>query len=145
MMYKMQLTLVTGPLVPHEIHSHGYKIESESTYICMDNTRISEQTRTASADPEGGPGVRTPPPPPPWDLSEVGVLCRGLMGRRGGPTVVLPYYSLFFRLASLASIIQTYYLYIRTPISIFSMERSPFLYISLIQIMTRIQLPIPCF
>ena len=31
------------------------------------------------------------------------------------------------------------------PSSIFSMERSSFLYISLIQIMKRIQLPIPCF
>ena len=39
-----------------------------------------------SADPEGG-GVQNPPPPP-WDLSRGGVLCRGLMGRRGGPTVV---------------------------------------------------------
>ena len=39
MMYKMQLTLVTGPLVPHEA-----KHESESTYICIDNTRISEKT-----------------------------------------------------------------------------------------------------
>ena len=35
----MQLTLVTGPLVPHEIYFHGYKHESESTYICMDNIR----------------------------------------------------------------------------------------------------------
>ena len=42
-MYKMQLTLVTGPLsrlrfIPMSKH------ESESTYICMDNTRISEKT-----------------------------------------------------------------------------------------------------
>ena len=42
MMYKIQLTLVTGhfsrtrfiPMAKHE---------SESTYICMDNTRISEK------------------------------------------------------------------------------------------------------
>ena len=40
-MYKLQLTLVMGPLVPHEIYSH--KHESESTYICIDNSRISEK------------------------------------------------------------------------------------------------------
>ena len=43
MMYKMQLTLVTGPLsctkfIPMAKH------ESESTYICMDDTRIFEKT-----------------------------------------------------------------------------------------------------
>ena len=43
MMYKMQLTLVTGPLsctrfIPMAKH------ESESTCICMDNTQISEKT-----------------------------------------------------------------------------------------------------
>ena len=43
MMYKMQITLVTGPLsrtrfIPMAKH------KSESTYICMDNTRISDKT-----------------------------------------------------------------------------------------------------
>ena len=42
-MYTMQLTLVTGPLVPPETIPLA-KHESESTYICMNNTRISEET-----------------------------------------------------------------------------------------------------
>ena len=58
--------------------------------------------------------------------------------------VVLPYYYQFFWLASLASIIYILHVYI-LPSSTFSMERPSFLYISLIQIMKRIQLPIPCF
>ena len=42
----------------------------------------------------GGTGGPEPPPPPRFVRGEV--LRRGLMGRRGGPTVVLPYYYLFF-------------------------------------------------
>ena len=41
-----------------------------------------------SADPEGGTGVPDPPPPP-LRFVNGGVLWRGLIGRRGGPTVVL--------------------------------------------------------
>ena len=56
--------------------------------------------------------------------------------------------TIFFWLASLASIIQTYYIYTYIVLlsSILSMEWSSFLYIPLIQIiiMKRIQLPIPC-
>ena len=100
-----------------------------------------------SADPEGGPGVRNPPPPPRLVIG--GVLCRGLMSRKGGPKVVFNLLlTIFFWLASLASIIQAYYIYtfIVLPSSILSMEQSSFLYITLIQIiiMNRIQLPIPC-
>ena len=67
------------------------------------------------------------------------------MGRRGGPTVVFTLLLSFF-LARFArqyytSILHVYML----PSSMFGMERSSFLYISLIQIMKRIQLPIPCF
>ena len=36
----------------------------------------------------GGPGVRNLNPPPPLRFVRGGVLCIGLMGRRGGPTVV---------------------------------------------------------
>ena len=57
---------------------------------------------SSSADPEGGTGG---PDPPPLRFVRGGVLCRGLMSRRGGPKVVLTYYQLFFWLASLASII----------------------------------------
>ena len=60
---------------------------------------------SSSADPEGGPGVRTP-----LRFVRGGVLCRGLMSRRGGPKVVFNLLlTFFFWLASLASIIQTYY------------------------------------
>ena len=41
-------------------------------------------------------GDRGSGPPPPPRFVRGGVLCTGLMGRRGGPTVVLPYYYLFF-------------------------------------------------
>ena len=67
----------------------------------------------SSADPEGGGETGGQNPPPPLRFVGGGVFCRGLIGRRGGPTVVLTLLlSFFFRLASLASIIQTYYLYI---------------------------------
>ena len=45
----------------------------------------------ASADPEGGPRVRTP-----LRFVRGGVLCRGLMGRRGVQQLFLPYYYQFF-------------------------------------------------
>ena len=44
MMYKVQLTLVTGPLVLQEIFIPMANHESESTYISLDNTRISKKT-----------------------------------------------------------------------------------------------------
>ena len=85
----------------------------------------------------GGPGVRTPPP---------------LRFVRGGETLLvgegvqrlfLPSYYLFF----LARFARQYYTNILhviiLPSSICSMERSSFLYISLIKFMKRIQLPIP--
>ena len=64
----------------------------------------------ASADPEGGgggPGVRNPPPP--LRFVRGGVFCRGLMGGRGGQTVVLTLLlSIFF--GSLRSpVLYTYY------------------------------------
>ena len=65
------------------------------------------------------------------------ILCRGLVGRRGGPIVIFTLLSIFFWLASLATVIQTYYRSIHT--SKFNVQYS------LIQIMKRIQLPIPCF
>ena len=43
MMYKIQLTLVTGPLSRTRFIPMAKHV-SESTYICMDNTRISEKT-----------------------------------------------------------------------------------------------------
>ena len=58
----------------------------------------------------GGPE----PPPPPLRFVRGEVLCRGLMStcRRGGPKVVFNLLLSFFSwLASLASIIQTYYIY----------------------------------
>ena len=90
------------------------------------------------------------PPPPPWDLTEVRscVAAWWVHVGEGVQRLFSTYYYLFFWLASLASIIQVYVLHIYIlPSSIFSMERSSFLYtsVSLIQIMKRIQLPIPCF
>ena len=61
-----------------------------------------------SADPEGGDRGSGPP----LRFVRGGVLCSGLMGGRGGPTVVFALLlSIFFWLASLASIIETYYMY----------------------------------
>ena len=60
----------------------------------------------------GGPGVRTPPPP--LRFVRGGVLWRGLIGRRGGPTIDFSFLSFFFWLASLASIIQTYIICLHT-------------------------------
>ena len=90
-----------------------------------------------------------PDPPPPWDLSEVGSRVEVWWVGEGGPKVVFNLLlTIFFWLASLASIIQTYYIYtyIVLPSSILSMERSSFLYVPLIQIIIikRIQLPILC-
>ena len=44
MMYKVQLTLVMGSLVLYMSFIPMAKHESESTYNCMDNMRISEKT-----------------------------------------------------------------------------------------------------
>ena len=69
------------------------------------------------------------------------------MGGRGVQRLFLPYYYHFF----LARFARQYYGNILNDIvyilqsSMFSMELSSSLYISLIQIMKRIQLPIPCF
>ena len=82
---------------------------------------------------------------PPLRFVRGGVLCRGLMGRRGGPTVVFTLLlSIFFWLASLASIMQTYFMYTYSqvqcsvwnghPFSIFPLSKSK-----------RIQLPISRF
>ena len=78
-----------------------------------------------------------PPPPPRFVKGKV--LCRGLIGRREGPTVLFTLLLSFF-------ILQTYYTYTHFRVQCFnSMERSSFFYISLIQIMKSIQLTIPCF
>ena len=68
----------------------------------------------SSADLEGGPGVRNPPP---LKFVRGGVLCRGLMGRRGGPTIVFAVLLSPFFLARFA---RQYYT------NMFSMEQSFF-------------------
>ena len=85
----------------------------------------------ASADPEGG-GDRGSGPP---QICQSWVLCRGLMGRRGGPTVVFTL-SLSFLSDLLCSPVLYIYiiLHVHTSKWNFSMEQSSFLYISLIQI-----------
>ena len=70
--------------------------------------------------------------PPPLRFVWGGSCVEALMDRRGGPMVVY------------LIIILTLYVYI-LPSSMFSMELSFFFYVSLIQILKRIQLPIPCF
>ena len=68
------------------------------------------QDHNASADPEGG-GNRGSGPPP-WDLSEVGSCVEAWWVGEGIQWLFsLYYYLFFFWLASLASIIQTYYIY----------------------------------
>ena len=79
-------------------------------------------------------GDRGSGPPPPLRFVRGGVLCRGLMGRRGGPTVVCTLsLSIFFRLAPLASIMQTYYMYTYLQVQV-GMERSSFLCIPLFKL-----------
>ena len=66
-----------------------------------------ENNLAASADPEGGTGGQDPP----WDLSEVGSCVEAWWVGKG---VQLLFYLIiinFFWLASLASIIQIYYMY----------------------------------
>ena len=88
-------------------------------YYILFFTNLNERTalnhvlyllNTTSADPEEGIGG--PDPPPPLRFVRGGVLWRGLMGWRGGLTVVLAfYYQIFFWLASLAiytNILQVY-------------------------------------
>ena len=89
----------------------------------------------------GGPGVRTP-----LRFARGGVLCRGLTGRRGGPTIVFTLLlSIFFPARFARHYYTNIYVFI-LPSSMLSMERSSFLYtVSLIQIMKKNQLSIPCF
>ena len=75
----------------------------------------------------GSRGGTGGPDPPPWDLSMVGSCVEAWWVGEGVQRLFLPYFwQIFFRLASLASIIKTYYLYIRSTSSMFSMERHPF-------------------
>ena len=98
----------TTPLNIQSIWKKVKKIFSSSGQRAVELMRYpSCPSSGPSADPEGEPGVRTPP----LRFVEGGVSFRGLMGKRGGPTIVLPRYYLFFWLASLASIMQTYYMY----------------------------------
>ena len=104
-----------------------------------------KRTRNQARIQRGGPGVRTPPP---LRFVRGWVLCSGLMGGRGGPTVVFALIlSIFFWLASLASIIETYYMYtyFKVQCSVWNGRRH---FLSIfpfnIQIMNRIHLPIPC-
>ena len=82
---------------------------------------IRQQT---SADLGGG-GDRTPPP---LRFVRGGVLCIGLMGRRGGPMVVLTLLLSFFsaRFTCQYYGIQTYYLYIYTYAKLNSSMRQSF-------------------
>ena len=95
----------------------------------------------SSADPEGGTGG----PDPPWDLSEVGSCVEVWWIGEGVQRLCLPYYCHFFWLASLASIIQTYYMYTYFQVQYSVLNGHLFSNIPLIQIMKRIQLPISCF
>ena len=96
----------------------------------------------SSADPEGGDRGSGPPP---LKFVRGGVLYRGFMARRGSPTVVFTSLSSIFFLARFARQYYTNVLHLYILLSsILSMERSSFLYITLI-IMKRIQLTIPCF
>ena len=90
----------------------------------------------------GGAEVQTP-----LRFVRGGVLCRGLTGRRGGPTIV---FTLSLSIFCLARFARQYYKNIPQvfilPSSMVGMEWLSFLYISLIQIMKKIvQLSIPCF
>ena len=94
-----------------------------------------------SADPEGGDRGSGPP----LRFVRGGVLCTCLWVGEGVQRLFLPHYYLFF----LARFARQYYtnilhVYILSS-SMFSMEWSSFLYISLIKIKKIIQLPIPCF
>ena len=107
-------------------------------------TITNKNNLSPSADPEGGPGG--PEPPPPLRFVRDGVLCRGLMGRRGVQQLFLSYYNQFFlRSPVLYKHITCTCIHTSNFNLVFGVERSSFLCISLIQIMKRIQLPIPCF
>ena len=74
---------------------------------------------------------------PPWDLSEVGSCVEAWRAGEGVHGLFLPYYYLFF-LARFAHEYYTNILHVFIfPSSMFSMERSSFLYISLVQIMKK--------
>ena len=93
---------------------YPYKVVSTS-FLCLE---IIGQARIQRGDQGSGT-------PPPLRFVRGGVLCRGLMSRRGGPKVVFNLLlTFFFWLASLASIIQTYYIYqvrIYSPLLTFSL------------------------
>ena len=67
-------------------------------------TARSQLSPAPCADPEGGPGVRTPPPPP-WDLSEVGSCVDIWWVRERVQRLFYLTFIIFFWLAPLASII----------------------------------------
>ena len=97
------------------------------THFPAKNTTIdTKHCHRASADPEGG---ATGGPDPPLDLSELG----SCVGRGVGSMVI---FTSFFARQYYTNILHVYIL----PWSMFSMERSSFLYISLIQITSH-----PCF
>ena len=86
----------------------------------------------------GGGGGPDPPPP---EIFRGGVLCRGLMGRRGGPTVVFTLLLSIFSGSLRSPVLYKRITYIHT----FKFNiQSSFLYITLI-FMKRIQLTISCF
>ena len=105
--------------------------------VCLIQTILQFGNFRQARIQRGGPGVRTPP----LRFVRGGVLCRSLMGRRGGPTVV------FILLLSIFSgSLRSPVLYKRiTYIHTFKFNiQSSFLYITLI-LMKRIQLTISYF
>ena len=119
-------------------------LRSPRTQLTKVQIEISVKCGSRGGDRGSGPPLR---------FVRGGVLCRGLMSRRGGPKVVFNLLLSFFSgplrssvLYKRATYTQTWkYTNLEVPSSIFSMEQSSFLYVSLIQIMIIIQLPSPCF
>ena len=96
-----------------------------------------------SANPEGGTGG---PDPPPLRFVKGGVLCRGLMGRRGCPTVVFTYYYQFFSGSLRSQVLYKHITCIHA--SKFNVQYGTVilsLYFSFIQLWKESQLPTPCF
>ena len=89
--------------------------------------------------PEGGGGGQGSDPPPPI-FDRDWVLCTCLWIEVAVQRLFLSYYYQLFIIKYYTYILHLYIL----SRSMFSMERSSFLYISLIQIKKRIQFPIPC-
>ena len=136
-------------MLPQYWRYHWYSFQRQqkelvTSFICCNLYAIINNIYIyTSADPEGGTGG----PDTPWDFSEVGSCVVAWWVGEGVQRLFLPYYYQFF----LACFARQYYrnilhVYILQS-SMFSMELSTSfsLYISLIQIMNRIQLPIPCF